>query len=314
MRHAIVGEALLWHRRSLYWQHTFPNGDILYIAWLLRPFYFPFYKNLQCPQDHSRFPLLSSHLVEMLVFSLPILVAVVPFTATVFATPIPGDSSSFFVAGKPATSHQAPGTIPEPQVVPTPFPLPLISAGSPKVNPPSIYSFLEIQSLVALKTPCSALQVREHNFPYSFQWKAPGSQTYIRATLVSFVGNPSTLTNMIGEAYQNVLATIRTRGDGDIVNGVYRWTNNPDGPQGLQIWASNTNNHQLTYGVLGAALSALNEYMNLFGPGLATHLQVYDGVNQVGHGQQDIIPLWPHTRSRWVTDVIAFVRSTFKEI
>ena len=141
----------------------------------------------------------------------------------------------------------------------------------------------------------SVLQIRERTFPYSFQWNAPGTQTYIRATLIVFVGNPSILTNMIGRAYENVLSTIQTHGNGNIVHGVYRWTNNPDGPLGLQIWASNIDNHQLTYGVLDAALNALNEYSTLFGPGLVTTWHIFDGANLVGHGQQDIIPLWPPT-------------------
>lgn len=114
--------------------------------------------------------------------------------------------------------------------------------------------------------------------------------------MIAFFGNPSVLTNMIGAAYGNILSAIQTHTDGVIVNGVYRWTNNPDGPLGLQIWASNTNNHQLTYGVLGAALNALNEFMALCGPGLTTVLHVYGGSNQVGRGQLDVIPPWPPAR------------------
>lgn len=89
--------------------------------------------------------------------------------------------------------------------------------------------------------------------------------------MIAFLGHPSVLANMIEAAYGNVLSTIQTHGDEVVVNGVYRWNNNPDGPLGLQIWASNTNNDQITYGFLGAAIDALDEYMTALGEPLTTY-------------------------------------------
>ncbi|MCJ1298663.1 hypothetical protein MMC08_001453 [Hypocenomyce scalaris] len=206
---------------------------------------------------------------------------------------MPGDTFSSFATRSLATSQNTPDTIPETQVAPRSLPLPLLSPHLPKDSISGISGISGTRSNSTSTSLLSALHVRERTFPLSFQWNAPGSQTYIRATLVAFAGDPSILNSMLNEAYQNVLSIIQAHGDGDIVNGAYRWTKNPDGPLGLQIWVRNANNHQLTYGVLGAALNALNEYMTLFGAGLTTTMDVYDGVNQVGQGQQDIIPKYP---------------------
>ena len=231
--------------------------------------------------------------VNMLAFNSLLLIALAHFTALVFALPLPGNTFSSFATRSLATSQNTPDTVDETQVASRSLPLPLLSPRLPKDSVFGISGISGTHSLSTSTSLLSALHVRERTFPLSFQWNAPGSQTYIRATLVAFAGDPSILTNMLDGAYQNVLSIIQAHGDGDIVDGAYRWTNNPDGPLGLQIWIRNANNHQLTYGVLGAALKALNEYLTLFGAGMATTLDIYDGVNQVGQGQQDIIPKYP---------------------
>lgn len=47
----------------------------------------------------------------------------------------------------------------------------------------------------------------------------------------------------------------------------------------------NTNNHQLTWGVLGAAIDALRDYMSqaVTGPG-ESWFSIFDGQNEVGMG------------------------------
>lgn len=47
----------------------------------------------------------------------------------------------------------------------------------------------------------------------------------------------------------------------------------------MHAWS--TNNHQLTYGVLGAAIRTLKEYFDSTEWGAAT-MQIWDGVNEVG--------------------------------
>ena len=49
----------------------------------------------------------------------------------------------------------------------------------------------------------------------------------------------------------------------------------------VQVW--NANNHQLTYGVLADALSALNNWMGNHAYTLAS-FGIFDSVNQVGNG------------------------------
>ena len=49
----------------------------------------------------------------------------------------------------------------------------------------------------------------------------------------------------------------------------------------LHLW--NTNNHQLTWGVVKAALEALNDYMNKSGYG-EVEFSIFDGAHEVGQG------------------------------
>lgn len=49
--------------------------------------------------------------------------------------------------------------------------------------------------------------------------------------------------------------------------------------------AEDANHHQLTWGVLGAALQAIKEYMSQSGTSFGTaYFSIYDGDNQTGKG------------------------------
>ena len=50
----------------------------------------------------------------------------------------------------------------------------------------------------------------------------------------------------------------------------------------LQVW--NANNHQLTYGVFGATVTGLRNWMVLNGVFGTVRFEVFDGINQVGWG------------------------------
>ena len=57
---------------------------------------------------------------------------------------------------------------------------------------------------------------------------------------------------------------------------------------GVEVYFENTNNHQQTWGVVGAALIALEQYFQMTQaagaqPG-AIIFDVFDGANQVGNG------------------------------
>ena len=61
-------------------------------------------------------------------------------------------------------------------------------------------------------------------------------------------------------------------GDAGVANGVE-----------LETWDSN--NHQQTWGVLGAALEALDDYMRVRGGYGAAQFTILDGQNEVGVGR-----------------------------
>ena len=86
---------------------------------------------------------------------------------------------------------------------------------------------------------------------------------------------------LINEAYGAVVGHIQSAGDGLLTGGLFQWTT--DTGFVLQAWS--TNNHQTTWGVLGAAVTALGNYMttsNIYG---SLTFYIYDGVNEVGAGQ-----------------------------
>lgn len=73
-------------------------------------------------------------------------------------------------------------------------------------------------------------------------------------------------------------------GDGPLVKGAFQY-----GIKNAQVQAANSNNHQLTWGVLGAALAALTGYFtylqtNVGVPPGRVHFSVMDGENEIGQG------------------------------
>ena len=56
------------------------------------------------------------------------------------------------------------------------------------------------------------------------------------------------------------------------------------GDDDVELYMRNANNHQQTWGVVGAAIGALQDYMNQNGFGQAT-FNVFDGGTEVGVGK-----------------------------
>ena len=107
---------------------------------------------------------------------------------------------------------------------------------------------------------------------------AQNSRTYIILTMAhEIVGG--TIQNLIAEASNNIANNIDFSGDGPISNGQFNWLG--DDEVHLEVW--NTNNHQATWGVVNAALSALADYMSshFYGAAFFTNK---DGANEVGEG------------------------------
>lgn len=85
--------------------------------------------------------------------------------------------------------------------------------------------------------------------------------------------------NVIDACYKLIVFAIQKHGDEILPGGYFNWM----GINGIAVEAMNANNHQLTWGVLGAALKALKQYMESNGYRQA-HFDIYDGENMVGKG------------------------------
>ena len=86
---------------------------------------------------------------------------------------------------------------------------------------------------------------------------------------------------MLDQAHGDILQTIQKSQDGVIRDGLFDAT----GSNNLFLRVANANNHQTTYGVLGAALEAVHGFMSSKNRyyGKAT-FSIFDGTNQVGQG------------------------------
>lgn len=85
--------------------------------------------------------------------------------------------------------------------------------------------------------------------------------------------------NLLSSAFDSLTQHIQNRGDGNVPGGTFIWKS----IFGVTLTTMNTNNHQQTYGVLAAAISALVNYMteNTFGQ---VTFSIFDGANEVGKG------------------------------
>ncbi|KAA6413311.1 MAG: hypothetical protein FRX48_03055 [Lasallia pustulata] len=115
-------------------------------------------------------------------------------------------------------------------------------------------------------------------------WCAPGTQTYV-TVVMTIRASTSMLAERafreaLGMAAIQINAVIRLRGDGVIPSGRYEY--DWGGLASFQTW--NANNHQQTYGVVGAAISALRDFMGKY-EYCAVDFEVWDGGIQVGEGR-----------------------------
>ncbi|KAA6406958.1 MAG: hypothetical protein FRX48_09256 [Lasallia pustulata] len=113
-------------------------------------------------------------------------------------------------------------------------------------------------------------------------WCAPSSSTWVLLTFGKKLTG-TTVTELLIDSYNQVGEALKANGDGPIIKGVFQLTR-----YGLLLAAKNANNHQLTRGVLEAAITATWQYMRSrqYGgrsQGTVT-FQIFDGLNQVGTG------------------------------
>ena len=120
-----------------------------------------------------------------------------------------------------------------------------------------------------------------HNFaPWSSVWCVPNTQTYVvLTTSVAIAGD--LLQSLLTGCINIVEHRIETVGDGLLNNGVFDYMSTTSG---LAFQAWNADNHQTTFGVLGAAITAVLDCMATNGFGGA-NFHIYDGQNLVGLGR-----------------------------
>lgn len=93
---------------------------------------------------------------------------------------------------------------------------------------------------------------------------------------------------LLSQAYDLTVSRIRTQGDGlllplptGIIGTIF---NLEDYAHGLKLTVANANNHQTTWGVLGAAYSALKDFVVEQGSFSELTFMIFDGPNQVASG------------------------------
>lgn len=117
----------------------------------------------------------------------------------------------------------------------------------------------------------------------SIRWCAPDTATYVVFKIVTALAQ-SVVLDTLAEVFEIAQQHIEGNGDGVMAAGTFdRFPSD----EGLEVSIINTNNHQVTWGVLESALEALADWMEQYGYGSVV-FQIYDGPNQVGRGS--IIP------------------------
>ena len=89
----------------------------------------------------------------------------------------------------------------------------------------------------------------------------------------------SVILHILRTGIEYIADYIGVMGDGMVPNGGVVWP----GPDHVSLVTWNLNNHQTTWGVLGAALEAVRECMSLNGYGGA-RFSINDGPHEVGAG------------------------------
>ena len=122
-------------------------------------------------------------------------------------------------------------------------------------------------------------------------WCQMNTKTYVLITGVASAFDASQdVHKLLKNAVENLNRRVDRRGDGEIEHGAFEWL----GEFRLRLHANDANDHHLTYGVLSAALQAVDNWMS--SPGnihQLAHFQIFDGDNQVGHASLTAIDLVP---------------------
>ena len=127
-----------------------------------------------------------------------------------------------------------------------------------------------------LEPPGSALGPR---FQPNVVWCAENSDVFLMVRVIGATVGPA-VSDLLDQAYLDTIANMYAMGAHALIShGSFTRT----GPHNLVFTAVNSNNHQMTWGVLAMAIEALASYMQSTGFGRVI-FTIYDGVNEVGSG------------------------------
>lgn len=121
-------------------------------------------------------------------------------------------------------------------------------------------------------------QVSRRTYPKGILWCAKDSRTHVVINIARLIPAEEVF-KMLDGVYYLCLNMIRHYGDQPIAGGSFLWVGNNQ----FELRVRNANNHQTTYGVLGAAMLAVKDYMGRFGYYTGT-FTIFDGINHVGDG------------------------------
>lgn len=91
----------------------------------------------------------------------------------------------------------------------------------------------------------------------TIRWCAPNSQTYIILEMIASTGGTA-VQGLLERAHAAITLRIANIGDGLVSSGSFLI----GGSDNIVLSTRNANNHQQTWGVLGAAIGALQDFMN----------------------------------------------------
>lgn len=108
-------------------------------------------------------------------------------------------------------------------------------------------------------------------------WCSPKTETYLRIVLKALC-NSQLIVSVLSPASDAMTKQIFSKaGDGPIPHGLFE-----ESVGGMLFRAMNADNHQLTWGVLKAAIDGLHDYFVSTGKWGVGSFDIYDGQHKVG--------------------------------
>ena len=121
-------------------------------------------------------------------------------------------------------------------------------------------------------------------YPPSIIWCSQVSRTFVDIAVSNTIAQDIVL-SLLHSAADSILSHISIYGDSLIPNGAFQWL----GENGISVTTINTNNHQQTWGVLCAAIIAMEDFVHTLGDGVECVFTICDGVNEVGKGTINLL-------------------------